>query len=79
MFLIPIVGGFLAGLLIKTQRSAMIITAALWVVVSGLLLGLALSEQDLTFGTTSVILVGLAGFPLALAGKRLRERGSPRA
>lgn len=79
MFLIPIVGGFLAGLLMDTRRKALITTAVLWTLISGLLLGLAVSEDDLTVGTGVVILVGLMGFPLAVAGRRLRDRGSPRA
>lgn len=74
MFLIPIVGGFLAGLLIEAQRKALMTTAVLWVLISGLLLGLAISEDDVTVGTGAVILAGLVGFPLAVAGKRLRQR-----
>ena len=74
MFLIPIVGGFLAGLLMERRRTALVITAGLWMLVSGVLLGLAVSEDDLTAGTGVVMLVGLMGFPFAVAGKRLRER-----
>lgn len=74
MFLIPIVGGFLAGLLMESQRKVLITTTVLWILVSGLLIGLAVSEDDLTAGTGVVILVGLVGFPLASAGKRLRGR-----
>ena len=74
MFLIPIVGGFLAGLLIESQRRVLITTTVLWLLVSGLLLGLAVSEDDLSAGTGVVILVGLVGFPLASAGMRLRGR-----
>ena len=74
MFLIPIVGGFLAGLLMERRRTALVITAGLWMLVSGVLLGLAVSEDDLTTGTGVVMLVGLMGFPFAVVGKRLRER-----
>jgi hypothetical protein len=72
MFLIPLVGGFLAGLLIESPRKALITTAVIWIVVASALIVLAASDEDLTAGTGAVILVGLIGFPLALGGRRIR-------
>ena len=71
MFLIPVVGGFLAGLLIESPRKALITTAVIWIVVASALIVLAASDEDLT-ATGAVILVGLIGFPLALGGRRIR-------
>lgn len=75
MFLVPLIAGFVAGLLLDRQK-ALIATAVVWVAVSGLLVALSLSEDDFTIGTAVVALIGLLGFPLALLGRRLRDRNA---
>lgn len=75
MFLIPVVSGLLTGLLMKSRRNALITTTVLWVLVSGLLLGLAISEDDLSVGSGVVTLIGLLGLPLVVVGSRLRKGG----
>lgn len=74
MFLIPIVGGLLAGLLIKQLRTVLIITGILWLIGSGFLLGVTLADpvDDVTVGTWIAIAIGLVGFALAWGAHRVR-------
>ena len=76
MFLIPIVGGLLAGLLMDDQRKAMITTAVLWVIGSGLLIAVTLMDDEggLTAGTWGAVAFGLLGFALAWVGQQVRGR-----
>jgi hypothetical protein len=73
MFLIPVVGGLLAGLLMKQLRGALIVTGILWIAAAGLLLALASSDNDVTTGTWVVIAIGLVGFALAWGAHTVRS------
>lgn len=76
MFLIPIVGGLVAGLLLRDQRKALLVTLVLWLVGSGLLIAVTLADEttSLTVGTWVAVGIGLIGFLLAWGAHRLRWR-----
>lgn len=78
MFLIPIVGGALAGLLIRDRKAALWATAALWIAASALLLVVTATDdadaEGITGGSWLAVAIGLLGFPLAYAAHRLRNR-----
>ncbi len=76
MFLIPIVGGLVAGLLLRDQRKALLVTLVLWLLGSGLLIAVTLADEttSLTVGTWVAVGIGLIGFLLAWGAHRLRWR-----
>lgn len=82
LLVIPIVGGFLAGLFIRSRRVAMVVTGVLWVIGSALLVGLRVAEMrdyagaELNVNIWIGVVAGLLGFVLAWAGNRIRARRS---
>lgn len=82
LLVIPLVGGFLAGLFIRSRRVAMVVTGALWIIGSGLLVGLRVAEMaeyagaELNVNIWIGVAIGLLGFVLAWAGNRIRTRQS---
>ena len=81
LLVIPLVGGFLAGRLSRSMRLAYVITGVLWLVGSGLIVGLRVADPvyEVTGTIWIGVAVGLLGLPLAWAGQRVRARGSARS
>jgi hypothetical protein len=77
LLVVPIGGGLLAGLLIRSLRTALVVTGILWLIGSAVLVGERAADPvyELNVRIWIGVAVGLLGFIFAWAGHRIRTRG----